>query len=370
MTDVAWQQQRAWVEIDSAALIHNLQQINSLLAPATEVTAVVKADAYGHGAIEVAQVLLAHGAQSLAVATVPEGIELRQQGIRAPILLLGAAHSGEQIAAIARWGLEPTVVDLSQALALQRHLQQPIPVHLKLDTGMSRLGTDFRQADEFCRAVLACDHLRVASIYSHLATADELDDRVWEQQRRFVGAIEAVRPLFSTLPQLHLANSAGILVDRAFHFDRVRPGLLLYGLAPAAHGLERLDLRPALTVRARVTQVKTILAGTGVSYGHRFVAPRDMRVGVVGIGYADGVPRRLSQALRVQVREQWVPQLGAITMDQIIVDLSTVPEVAVGEIVTLLGAAGVTAADWAAELGTISWEILCGFKHRLPRLWA
>jgi alanine racemase len=368
-----WQQQRAWVEIDRSALAHNVTQLKALLAPGVELMAVVKADAYGHGAIEVAKVLLAHGATWLAVATVPEGMELRQGGIEAPILLLGAAQSVEQIRAIEQWQLQPTIVSADQAAKFQEFLSHPIPVHLKLDTGMSRLGTDWSEAKEFCQTVQSYSQLQIASIYSHLATPDELDETVLrQQQQRFEGAIEQLRPLFSTLPKLHLANSAATILDPKLHYDRVRPGLALYGFAPAPHLAPKIGLRPALAVKARITQVKAIAVGTGVSYGHRFVADRPTTIAVMGIGYADGVPRRLSRQLQVLLRGQWVKQIGNITMDQIILDVTDIPEVQVGDVVTLLGKDGqlqITADDWAMQLETISWEILCGFKDRLPRLY-
>jgi alanine racemase len=366
-----WQQQRAWVEIDRNALAHNVRQIASLLEPGTEIIAVVKANAYGHGAIEVAKTVLANGATWLAVATVPEGMDLRRSGIEAPILLLGAASSADQIVAIEKWRLQPTIVSSEQAACFQEFLSGPIDVHLKLDTGMSRLGTNYNQSREFCRSVQSCSKLRIASIYSHLATADEPDDRVWAQQRCFAEAIAAVKPLFDVMPKLHLANSAGTLLDRSLHYDLVRPGLALYGLSPAPHLASRLDLRPALAVYAKLTQVKDIAAGTGVSYSHRFVAPHPMKIAVLGIGYADGVPRSLSQQMEVILHGVTVPQIGNITMDQIILDVTAVPMAQVGDVVTLLGRVGqtqITADDWASKIGTISWEILCGFNHRLPRL--
>ena len=170
---------------------------------------------------------------------------------------------------------------------------------------------------------------------------------------------------------MHLANSAATLSDQALHYDLVRVGLAIYGLYPAAHLKAAANLKPAMQVRARLAQVKTIPAGTGVSYGHQFISQREMRLAVAGIGYADGVPRNLSNRLQVLLRGQLVPQVGAITMDQLMLDVSHIPNVQAGEVVTLIGRDGdheISADDWAAALGTISWEILCGFKHRLPRL--
>lgn len=370
-------QERAWVEVDLGAIAHNVQQVRRLLSPETALMAVVKADAYGHGAATIAQTVLRSGARWLGVATIPEGIELREAGITAPILVLGATNTVEQVRAISRWKLQPTLCTPKQALIYAEAMgatrpPQALPVHLKLDTGMSRLGTPWTEAADFIQLVHSLPNLEIASVYSHLATADDPDPTVMQQQQqRFATAIAQIRHQGIHPPLLHLANSAGTLADSSLHYGMVRVGLALYGLYPAPHLKSVVDLRPALQVKARISQVKTIAAGTGVSYGHSFVADRELRMAVVAIGYADGVPRNLSNNIQVLVRGQRVPQIGSITMDQIMIDISTVPDVLEGEVVTLLGqdgAAIIGADDWAQRLGTISWEILCDFKHRLPRI--
>ncbi|MCM0593089.1 MAG: alanine racemase [Gloeotrichia echinulata IR180] len=373
----AWFSQRAWVEIDLAALSHNVRNLVRLLSPRTALMAVVKADAYGHGAVTVAQTAVESGASWLGVATVPEGIQLREAGIQAPILILGATHTQEQIQAIAQWKLQPTLCNPKQALVFSNTLElikstTPIPVHIKLDTGMSRLGTNWQEASEFVQLVERLPNLSIASVYSHLATADSPDPTVMkEQHRRFEEAIAQIKAVGIEPPCLHLANSAGTLADSALHYDIVRVGLAVYGLYPSPHLQNTIDLKPVLQLKARVTQVKTIAAGTGVSYGHKFIAPQEMRLAVVGIGYADGVPRNLTHKMHVLIRGQRVPQIGSITMDQLMLDVSAIPDLQAGEVVTLLGSQGqeeISADDWAEQLNTISWEILCGFKHRLPRV--
>ncbi|BAY11337.1 alanine racemase [Calothrix sp. NIES-2098] len=373
----AWFSQRAWVEIDLAALSHNVRQLVGLLSPCTQLMAVVKADAYGHGAVTVAQTALESGASWLGVATVPEGIQLREGGIKAPILILGATHTPEQIHAIAHWKLQPTLCSPKQALVFSDTLEamnygSPLPVHIKLDTGMSRLGTNWQQAGEFVQLVQRLPRLAIASIYSHLATADSPDTKIMKQQhRRFEEAIAQIKAMGVEPPCLHLANSAATLADSALHYNIVRVGLAVYGLYPSPHLKNQVNLQPVLQVKARVTQVKTIAAGTGVSYGHHFIAASELRLAVVGIGYADGVPRNLSNKMQVLIRGQRVPQIGTITMDQLMVDVSAIPDLQEGEVVTLLGEQGkekITVDDWAEKLNTISWEILCGFKHRLPRV--
>ncbi|MBD2570335.1 alanine racemase [Anabaena lutea] len=373
----AWFSQRAWVEIDLGALSYNVKQLVKFLSPRTQLMAVVKADAYGHGSVTVAKTVLEAGASWLGVATVPEGIQLREGGIKAPILILGAINTKEQIHAIAHWKLQPTLCNPKQALIFSNTLEainynSPLPVHIKLDTGMSRLGTNWQEAADFVQLVQGLPLLDIASIYSHLATADSPDATVMqEQHRRFEEAITQIKAREIKIPSLHLANSAATLADPKLHYDLVRAGLAIYGLYPATHLKNKIQLQPVLQLKARVTQVKTIAPGTGVSYGHQFIAPREMRIAVVGIGYADGVPRSLSNQMEVLIRGQRIPQIGTITMDQIMLDVSSIPDLQEGEIVTLLGEQGkeqISADDWANQLNTISWEILCGFKHRLPRV--
>jgi alanine racemase len=377
MDSIDWEQQRAWVEIDLPALGHNVREIRRLLAADTAIMAVVKADAYGHGAIDVAHTALAAGVSWLAVATVPEGIELRSAGITAPILVLGAVNSEIQVEAIANWQLQPTICNFKQATLISKALvasqvNLPLDVHLKIDTGMSRLGENWQQAVAFFREVKTLPALQIASLYSHLATAEDTDTTILDMQcDRFARALAAIQTDGNKLPLLHLANSGGILADNRLHYQLVRPGLILYGIYPAPHLRSQIDLQPVMSVKARISQVKEIAAGTGVSYGYRFIADRDMRIAVVGIGYADGIPRRLSDRMTVAIRGRSIPQIGAITMDQIVLDVSQIPDIQVGEIVTILGRDGaveITVDDWANQLGTISWEILCGFKHRLPRV--
>ncbi len=369
--------ERAWVEIDLGALAYNVQQIRSLLSPSTDLMAVVKADAYGHGAVTVAQTVLQHGATRLAIATISEGIELRQAGVEAPILLLGATNTPEQVRAIAYWQLQPTLCTPKQALVISETLaamdgNRVLPVHLKVDTGMSRLGIPWQQAVEVGQLVERLANLQLASVYSHLATADSPDSTIMRlQHTRYKAVIASLKSVGINPPYLHFANSAATLVDSAMHYDLVRVGLAIYGLHPAPHLRATIDLKPVLQVKARVTQVKTIRPGTGVSYGYQYFADQETRLAVVGIGYADGVPRNLSNRMAVLIRGQRVPQVGAIAMDQLMVDATAIPNLHEGEVVTFLGRDGkdqISAEDWAMILGTISWEILCGFKHRLPRV--
>jgi alanine racemase len=372
--------QRAWVEVDLGAIAENIRQLKGLLSPQTKLMAVVKADAYGHGAVSVAKTVCQAGAEWLAVATLPEGIELREAGIKQPILLLGAIHTVEEVQAIAHWQLQPTLCTPQQALLFSEtlnKLDQSLAVQIKIDTGMSRLGTPWQQGLEFFKLVQRLPNLELAGIYSHFATADSPDPTVMRQQHyRYENVINEIRDHWQSdadpqFPLLHISNSAATLADRNLHYDMVRIGLSVYGLYPATHLTSVVTLKPAMQIKARVTQVKTIEAGTGVSYGYQFIAKKQTKIAVIGIGYADGIPRNLSNKIKVLIRGQWVNQIGTITMDQIMLDVSEIPDLQVGEVVTLLGEDGeysISADDWANTIGTISWEILCGFKHRLPRV--
>jgi alanine racemase len=362
---------RAWVSVDLEAIAHNIRQLVHYLGPHVALMAVVKADAYGHGAVAVSEVALAHGAKWLAVATIEEGIQLREASIRAPILLMGATNTPEEVEAVTYWKLQPTLCTPKQALTYSENLTRPYAVHLKVDTGMSRLGTSWQEAVPFVEWVRSLSHLEISSIYSHLATADEPDSAFLAiQKQRFDHVLAALQLETESgqRPSLHLANSAGTLADRQYHYDLVRVGLALYGLAPADHLRLVLNLKPALLIQARITQVKTVIAGTGVSYGQTYHAAQDTRLATVALGYADGLPRNLSGKIEVEVLGERVPQVGTITMDQCLIDVSAVPQVQEGEVVTFLGKSAPSAYDWADLLSTIPYEILCGFKHRLPRV--
>jgi alanine racemase len=340
--------------------------------------AVVKADGYGHGAVTVARAALAGGADAFGVATLEEGIELRQAGIQAPVLVLGSLTQAEELRSCLRWQLMPTISGMREALLCQNLASgqgSPMPLQLKLDTGMARLGADWQEGPRLVEAIQALESVQLVGVYSHLASADlpdgDDDGLTQQQQQRFETVLCSLNERGLDGGCRHLANSAGTLRGRALHYDMVRVGLALYGQRPANHLGVGVDLRPALQLHARVRLVREVAAGVGVSYGHRFRTSRASRLAVVGIGYADGVPRQLSNQLEVLFQGQRVPQVGAITMDQLVLDVTDCAALDVGSVVTLLGRDGqeeIGPCDWSERCGTIPWEILCGFKHRLPRL--
>ncbi len=370
--------QRAWVEVNTAAIQANVRTLQRHIGPATQLMAVVKADAYGHGALPVARAALEAGAACFGVATLAEGVQLRRAGISAPVLVLGNLTQPEELRSCLRWQLMPTLSSMREALLCQNLASgsgRTMAVQLKLDTGMARLGADWQEGPRLVAALRGMEAIELAGIYSHLACADaapEEDDGLSDlQQRRFETVLSSLAEQGLPAGCRHLANSAGTLRGHRQHYDLVRVGLALYGQPPAPHLAGVVSLRPALQIHARVTLLRQVGAGVGVSYGHRFRTSRPSRLAVVSIGYADGVPRQLSNRMDVLFDGRRLPQVGAITMDQLVIDATEAPRIEVGSMVTLLGEQGedsISPLDWSERCGTIPWEILCGFKHRLPRL--
>lgn len=364
---------RAWVEVDLGAIRRNVQAIRRLLRPPTQLMSVVKADGYGHGAVAVAQTALSAGASCLAVATLEEGIQLRRAGLEAPILLFGPAICKEEIEAIAEHRLQPTVCSLDQARRFSEAGPGQIQIHLKVDTGMSRLGVAWQEAQDLLSALRVLPNVTVSSLYSHLATADAADPVTTAQQvERFAKLMDMLEKQGARPPLVHLANSAATLALPETHFDLVRIGLAQYGLYPASHLQGVVTLHPALSVKARIIFVKTVPPGTGVSYGHTFRTGYPTRLATVAIGYGDGIPRALSNRIDFLVRGRRARQVGTITMDQCLIDVTDLPETFEGEVTTLLGQDGeecISVAEWAERLGTIPYEILTVLSPRLPRLF-
>jgi alanine racemase len=364
---------RAWVEVDLETIRLNVLAIRRLLTPRTHLMSVVKANGYGHGIDAVARAALSAGASRLAVATVEEGIHLRSHGLEAPILVFGPAISKEEVEAVVVHRLEPTVSSLEQARRFSEAGLGQTRIHVKVDTGMSRLGAPWDGARALLHALGESRDLIVAGLYSHLATADSPDLTLARHQvQRFRELVQKLERDGARPPLVHLANSAATLTMSDAHFDLVRIGLAQYGIYPAPHLCHSATLHPALSVKARIVLVKTVPDGTGVSYGHTFRTGRPTRLATVAVGYADGVPRALSNRLDVLLRGRRVRQVGTITMDQCLIDVTDVPGAAEGDIVTLLGQDGsesIGATEWAERSDTIPYEILTSFSPRLPRLY-
>ena len=362
--------------IDQDAIRANLHAIRGLLQPVTALLAVVKANAYGHGSIDVARALLAAGADALGVAYLQEGIDLRRAGIQAPVLVMGPTPR-EQAEELLHHRLEPVLSDLGLAERLSHAASQAgrtVPVHLEVDTGMARLGVSPREAAPYAAKLAALPGIRLAGLMSHFACADAEDlEPARAQLARFLEADRALQAAGVRAGRRHLANSAGLLALPEAHLEMVRPGILLYGYAPTRALAARLPLRPALTLLTRIAALREVPRGQGVSYGHTFVAPQDLRVATLPLGYADGVSRALSNRGQVLVHGRRAPILGRVCMDMTLVDVTAMPGVAVGDEVVLIGRQGteaITADEMAAAAGTISYEILAGIGLRVPRAYS
>lgn len=359
----------SWVEVDLDAIRHNVARIADAVSPAT-VCAVVKADAYGHGDVPVAEAALAGGAGQVAVALVEEAVRLREARIKAPILLLSEPDPAVA-SEVVRWRVIPTVYRGSFARALADAAgSDPLPVQVKIDTGMHRVGADPDAALDLIEEIRRDDRLTFAGLWTHLAVSEEDPDFTREQLSRFDRFVEKARAAGSETLVLHAANTAGALEFPEARYDMVRAGLGIYGLRPAPHVGGELDLRPAMRVVSAVTFLRSLDAGARPSYGRRRPMPAAGRVATVPIGYADGVYRRLSHLDgEVLIRGRRYPFAGTVTMDQVVVDVGEDP-VEVGDEVVLLGRQGsdeITAEEWAGHLDTINYEIVCNFGPRLPR---
>jgi alanine racemase len=377
----------AWAEIDLDAVRHNASLLRRLADPAA-LCAVVKADGYGHGELAVARAALEGGASWLAVALVEEGVTLRQAGIDAPILLLSEPPEEAMAEAVAR-RLVPTVYTAERIRALAKTVADsasaPVWVHLKVDTGMHRVGADPGDALALAELIEADPNLGLGAVWTHLAVADGTDPADIEftlrQLDRFEEVLAELAGAGHHPPLTHVANSAGTIAAPSARRGLVRCGIAVYGVAPTPALAEQLSaatgggfLRPVLSLRSQVTLVRDLEAGERPSYGRCRPLSQRSTVAVAPIGYADGVPRRLfTQGGTVLIRGARRPLAGAVTMDQIIMDCGPPGSsgVEVGDEVVLLGSQGddeITADDWAAWVGTISYEVLCGIGPRVPRI--
>ncbi len=358
----------SWIEIDLGAVRHNTAVIAADVAPAV-VCAVVKADAYGHGDVPVAEAALDGGATWLAVALVEEGARLREAGIDAPILLL-SEPALEDVAEVAKWSLTPTVYRTEFLDALRATATSEVRIHLKVDTGMHRVGADPPEAFEIARVAWADPSIRLEGVWTHLSVADEDAEFTKRQVGALQGFVAALTDQGIAPDMVHVANTPGALLYPEARFDMVRIGLGIYGLRPAPDTRSDLDLRPAMRVVSEVAYMRRLPAAARPSYGRIRELTTASNVATVPVGYADGIPRRLgplgATALIGGKRRQLA---GSVTMDQVLFDVGD-DDVAVGDEVVFIGRQGddeITADEWAALLETINYEITCQFGPRLPR---
>ena len=361
--------------VDLGALIHNLQRLRARLAPSCRVIGIVKANAYGHGAVAVSRALAQAGVTLLGVATLAEGIQLREAGINAGVIVMGPLVQGEMPDLVAH-RLTPVVYSEDFALDLVRVLRDetvPYPVHVEVETGMGRLGVDQDRLLNLLQASAFKGPLRLEGLMSHFADADSNDPSYTQSQlAQFTELLERIRRAGVTVPLAHVANTAGIFRFPASHLDAVRPGIGLYGYHHATNQEADVPLRPVLSLLTQIVQVRTIRPGETISYNRTFRASRATRIGVLPIGYADGYNRLLSNKGMVLIGGKRAPVVGRVCMDMTMVDVTDVPEARVGADAVLIGEQGaerISAVDLARWQGTIPYEVLCGIGPRIRRLY-
>ncbi len=366
-------------EIDLAALRHNYAVIRRAIKPECGILAIVKADAYGHGFMDVALELEKLGVTAFGVAFLAEGIQLRKSGIDRPVLLLGGIYPGQEKKCVG-FNLSTAVFDIRQAQALDTaaaRLYRKAKVHVKIDTGMGRLGVPYQEAGLFFSQLGELCNIEVEGILSHFASADELDDAGREytekQAERFSAAVQSAAASGFSPRYLHIANSAAAFGLELPGCNLVRPGIALYGALPSADFAGKMDLRPVMALKSRIAMLKWVESGTSISYARRYTAGERTLVASVPVGYADGYRRSLTNTGEALVRSVRVPVIGTVCMDWIMLDVSRVEGVAVGDEVVLMGSdqAGnaIRAEELAAWAQTIPYEFFCGISKRVPRIY-
>jgi alanine racemase len=365
----------AWLEINLSALADNIHNLKSVLSPHQQIIAVVKGDAYGHGAVPVSRVALRSGASRLAVALVQEALELRQDGCAAPILILSATPR-EAAPLLVEQQIEAPVTDLGGAQALSRAAQRlgrPALAHLKIDTGLHRLGLLPEEVPGLCAELRGLPGLEIIGIFTHFSSAPTDPEYTMEQFTAFREAVRlAEEALGHRIAVRHACNSAATVRYPEAWLDAVRPGALIYGIPRNRGGLYMPVMRPVLSLHARLAVVKTVCAGDYVGYDRSWQAPYDCRLGLLPIGYGDGYDRRLSNRGEVLLHGHRCPIVGRVCMDTTIVDLTPAPEAQVEDLVTLVGEQGeaqIQVHDLAEQCDSIEHEIVSRFSSRLPRVY-
>lgn len=364
-----------WAEIDLEAVRHNLAEIRRLVGPEVDIMAVVKAEAYGHGAVEVSRTAIENGVNWLGVSLPEEGIALRKAGIEVPILVFEPLQTA-QISAFLEYNLTATVCIPEIVLSLAQEaakMGKTARVHVKVDTGMGRVGVKANQAAAFIREISQLPRIKVNGIYSHLATADEQDKSYAIKQIKVFSDLAGVLKNTGLLPEkVHLANSAAIIDLPEAYFNMVRPGIMLYGLYPSNQvNREKVHLKPVLSLKAKSVFVKRVPEQTGISYGLRYHTHGETTIVTIPIGYADGWSRLLNHKAGALIGGKKFPIVGTICMDQCMIDVGDEP-VELGQEIVLIGEQGpgqITADMVAGQLGTINYEVTCMISSRVPRIY-
>lgn len=364
--------QSVWAEIDLGAIAHNVKEIRKITASSTKICAVVKADAYGHGAVAVAKAALEAGADQLAVAIISEAIELRKGGVASSILVLGYTPEC-QAEIVAEYDITQTIfsMDLAQALSEAAVASgKLINVHIKVDTGMSRIGIRPEDAGTFSAAVSKLPNLRIEGVFSHFAASDSNDKSfTYEQYQQFTQALQYIEEAGISIPIRHIANSGAILDLPQMHLDMVRAGIILYGLWPSDEVEKTIDLRPAMKLKTQIAFIKEIPSNTSISYGRTYFTDKPSRIATLPVGYADGWSRLLANKASVFLKQEWAPLVGRVCMDQCMIDVTHISRVMPGEEVLLFGGNDLPVEKIAEWMGTINYEIVCIVGKRVPRVY-
>jgi len=357
--------------IDLGAISHNVAAIRKKIGSQRGLMAVVKADGYGHGAVEVSRTALRNGADSLAVALPEEGQHLREAGIEAPILVLGLIQPEEAWKVVDSL-LDQTVSSIALLEALDREAgsaSTQVNVHIKVETGLGRIGVEPHEVVLFLRRARSYRNLKVAGLFSHFSAADERDKTFSQHQLQlFEQTIREIRHAGIELPQRHMANSAATLDLPESYYDLVRPGLIIYGLYPSTEVSHSIEVKPAMTLKTKVCYLKTVPQGTPISYGRTFVAKKQTRVATLPLGYGDGYKRALANKGEVLIKGRRAPVIGRICMDMCMIDVSDVPDVQAGDEAIVFGQEP-TADELAAKIGTINYEVVTTVGKRVPRVY-
>jgi alanine racemase len=362
-----------WVEIDPKAVSRNVKNIKKHLKPQTAMMAVVKANAYGHDANWVAVAALKAGVTSLGVSSIEEGIALRKHDIKCEILILGSMFPLENYSVAAKYGLTPTISSargLEELANTARKLKKRLEFHLKLDTGMGRIGVSSYGASRLLDEVARTKEVEMSGLYTHFAVAGTDKIYTGQQLKKFETAVKYAKKLGLRFTA-HAANSAAILRYKNAHFDMVRPGIMIYGMYPFFGARKKIDLLPVLSWKTRIVFLKRVPKGTCVSYSRTFVSGCSSLIATLPVGYADGYLRKFSNRADVLVRGRRARVVGRVTMDMIMVDVTGIPEAAIGDEVVLIGSQGndkIRAEELANIAGTINYEITCGISYRVPRV--
>ncbi len=363
----------SWMEINLLHCIYNLKQIRKIVKDKVQILAVVKANGYGHGAVEIAKVSLQNGASFLGVALIEEGIELRKAGIDAPILVMGSVYPFKNYKELINFNLIPIVASLSSLRELSSIACRDgkrIGFHLKIDTGMGRIGVSVSSVFKLIEEISLLPGVVLEGISSHLSCADTDKEFTKKQINDFASIVEKIKE--KKIRYSHIANSAAVLCFPESYFDLVRPGLILYGLIPCADALNKIKLKPVMSLKTKIVFLKKVLKGTPISYGKTYITKKTTRIATLPIGYADGYNRLLSNNAQVLIKGKRLPIVGRVCMDMCMVDVNDLPQAAVGDEVVLIGnqkGEMITAEEVASWSKTINYEVVCGLSKRIPRIY-